>query len=270
MTDGAVEDPVQGLASLLWPTAFVVMWLAAHAAFGYLRLAGRANGPRARGAFVAVAAAALGLGIGATALLGISGTTMGFEAGYGVLALVAAGGICLATGLATALLLARWHRPWVMVVAGALLGTGVLLAAVQCVRALGLQPGPQFGQHGEALALAWPLAASGSIAGFWIALLAGGRAGAHRRLWRWVASTLVALAVVLCNALVVGAAGLEGQTGSVHEREIPAVAVSLAAAVGVPLLLAGALVDLGMRHLRPANTAIAPRKRRRLKRGPML
>lgn len=270
MNEGAVEDPMVGLASLLWPAAFVVMWLAVHVAFGYVRQAGRTTEPRARAAFIGAAAAAFGLGIGATALLGISGTTIGFEAGYAVLPLAAAGAVCLATGWVTALLLARSHRPWGMVAAGVLLGAGALLGAVQCVRALGLQPGPLFAQQPEALALAWPLGASGGIAGFWIALLAGGRAGARRQLWRWVASTLVALAVVLCDALAIGAAGLEAQTGSAHENGIPAVAASLAAAIGLPLLLGGALVDLGMRRLRPGNTAIAPRKRRRVKRGPML
>jgi hypothetical protein len=268
MNDGVVaEDPIGGFAWLLWPMAFAVAWLAVQVGLGYLRQAGRAATPRQRRAFVGAAAAAFGLGLWAAALLGISGTPISVDIGYGVRELATTGAICLMAGLGAALLLARWHRPVAVVAAGALLGAGTLLGAVGCVFALGLQPGPQFNQQREALALAWPLAASGSIAGFWIALLAGGRAGARRRLWRWVASTLVALAVVACQALAIGAADLEAQTGSLHSAEIPLSAAGLAAGIGLPTLLLAALLDLGMRRLAPANTPIAPRKRRRQRRG---
>ncbi len=223
---------------------------------------------RPRWLLAGAASVALGTGIWAAMLLGVASQDVAYELGFGVLLLLGAWLVAVAAVALPMGLMARWPNAGIVVASGLLIGIGSALAQMLVVVATGLQPGLTW--RWDALALAGPMAASGSIGGLWIAFQAGGRHGRRRRVWRWLAAAMLGFAVLVCQDLVTTAAGLERQTASTYHHEIPAVAACLVAGIGVPMLLVLMWADLKLRRelRRQARVGAptAPPRRRRVRR----
>ena len=259
MDELPAPPPLAQAAPLLMVAAFVVLLLAAHVATGYTRLSVRETRPLMRWVSRACAAVALGSGLWAAMVLGLTGEAQSYALGFN--GIEAAGAWAVAV-LATALALAPWAlgpRPVIAGVSGALLAAAALVTQMLLVRATGLQPGVTW--RAEALALAPLLAASGCIAGFWVAFIGPGQRGRLRRRWRWLAAAMLTFGVVVAQDLVLVAAGIAAQNTSEHHAALSAMKACLVAAMGAPLLMLVFEVDLSMR--RGVVAGVVPQARRR-------
>lgn len=255
MDETGVAQPLP----FLWALGFVVMTVAAHVAIGYLLKARRASSLRAAALPLAVAAAALGTGVWSAMALALSGEALPFALGYGPLLLAAAWGVAV---LAAALGLApwlRWRHAGAVLAGGLVLGAGTLLAQRLLLQSAGLEPAVP--ERLDALVLAAPMAASGAVAGLWLALLGAGQRGRHRRNWRWAAAALLAVGVSVGQELVLVSASLAARTASAQAQALPAVATTLVGGIGVPMLLIFLEADLGLRQ--PVVEGLVTKRRRR-------
>jgi NO-binding membrane sensor protein with MHYT domain len=262
------SDVFGGLGALLWALAFFIVFVAAHAALAYLRLAGREKAVPRRALLAVLSAGALGIAIWSAMVLAISGSTsglLGYDLGYYTPWLAVAAALPTLTALLAVAMVLQRPALSSVVAAGIVVGVGAMMAMGVLLESLGLQPGIAW--RLESILLALPVAGAAAVASFWISLLGGGRAGSRRRPWRWAAAALFGIGIVLGDALGVGAAGFDEQASSDHAAEVPANVAAVAAGVAVPFVLIGALVDLALRRLKPADPN-APRRRRRRMRRP--
>jgi NO-binding membrane sensor protein with MHYT domain len=268
VTDAVGASTLGQAAWLLWTAAVLVVMLGAHVALGYLRLAQRASAAKPKVWLAAAASAALGTGIWAAMLLGVASQDLAYELGFGVLLLAAAWCAAVAAAAVPMALMARWPNAGGVVASGLLIGAGAVVAQMLVVVATGLQPEQTW--RWDAIALAGPMAASGGVGGLWIAFLAGGRQGQRRRIWRWLAAAMLGFAVLACQDLVTTAAGLDRQSASTNQHEVPAVVACLVAGIGVPMALVLLWADLKVRRElgRQARLAVpaAPVRRKRMRR----
>jgi hypothetical protein len=192
-------------------------------------------------------------------VLGLSTEAQSYAIGFSV---VQAASAWAGAVLASALALAPWafgQRLAIAAASGVLLAAAALATQVLLVHSTGLQPGVTW--RAEALALAPLLAASGCIAGGWLAFIGPGQRGRVRRRWRWLAAAMMAFAVVIAQDLVLVAAGVAAQTASEHEAELPAMVACLLAGLVAPLLMLLFEVELTMR--RGVVGGVVPKARRR-------
>lgn len=259
MDELPAPPPLAQAAPLLTVVAFFVLLLAAHVATAYTRHGLREPRPPMRWVFRTAAAVALGTGLWAAMVLGLSAEAQAYAIGFSG---VGAAGAWAGAVIAAALALAPWvrvQRLAVAVASGVLLAVAALATQMLLVRATGLQPGVTW--RAEALALAPLLAASGCIAGFWLAFIGPGQRGRLRRRWRWLAAAMLAFAVVIAQDLVLVAAGIAAQTASEHHAELPAMTACLVAGLVAPLLMLLFEVELVMR--RGVVAGVVPRARRK-------
>lgn len=248
-------------AIYLWPLAALVLCLAAHVTLGYIRHGARAQHLRLRLGCLGAGTLALGAGLWAAMLLGLS-TGAAYTLGYSFWRLAAALAVALLT-MAFALAWAVLRRlPQTVVLAGLLVGAGMLATQATLVMAAGLIPGAAW--NVALLIIAFLMAPVGSAAGFWISLIGPGRDGLHRKRWRWMAVGLVAVAAVAGQELVMAAAAVSGQRGSIYVNQVPAAAACMLAGFAVPAMLLVMVADLRVR--RAARDGVtAPRRQRRLR-----
>jgi len=245
-------------AIYLWPLAAALLCLAAHVAIGYARHATRAQGMRLRLGCLAAAALALGTGLWAAMLLGMA-TAAGYALGYSLWRL-AAGWLVAQLAMLFALSWAvLWRSTPTVLLTALLVGAGMLATEATLVLAAGLVPGVNW--NIALLIVALLLAPVGSVAGFFISFVGPGREGAHRKRWRWAAAALVAMAALASQELVMAAAAVSSQRGSIHMNGVPSAVACLLAAFAVPALLLVMLFDLRARRARGAGVN-APRRRR--------
>lgn len=260
MDDGLSFGLGADAAVYLWPLAAALLWLAAHVAIGYARHGMRAQHGRLRLGCLLTAALALGTGLWAAMLLGMA-TAATYPLGYSPWRLAVGWGVAvLAMLFALAFTVLRRSTPTVVLTA-VLVGVGMLAAQATLVLAAGLVPGGNWSL--ALLIVAVLLAPVGSLAAFVITFVGPGRDGARRKRWRWAAAALVAIAAMAGQELVMAAAGVSTQRGSIHMNSgLPSAVACLVAVFVVPALLVVLAVDLRVRRDK-AEGVNAPRRRRK-------
>lgn len=231
---------------LLWLLSAVLAVLAAYVAQGWLRQGLRhARPPMAFGA-LAIAAFTWGSLVTAVAVLSIAGVALPFPVGFRtvVAPLVWVGSI-LATALALWGLLWK-QRPWMFVLAGALLAAAALPVMVATVWAAGFRPGIVWRQ--ELLIAASAMLVIGNIGALWLALSESALNGERRLLWRLSAAALMGLVTMAAQEVAALAAGLTMQVGSVFQHQTPSAVLALIAGGALPLVLVMLLIDLEVRR----------------------
>ena len=198
------------------------------------RLESRLDGP-AFGWLVG-ASVAFATGLWSAQVLGITQLNLPYTVGYHpVLSL----GVWLAAGMFSALSLAvacRRATSTRRCLAGAgLLASGIVLTQLLFLQALGLGPG--ITAPGPAAAGAWVVACLGCGSGFWLHAQARARAVRHLPAWQALSALLMAVAAVVSQGLVIGAAGLDVQTSSAWRDRVPADSMAVLVTVGSTALL---------------------------------
>ena len=121
------------------------------------------------------------------------------------------------------------------VVGAGLLASSIVLTQLLFLETLGLRPGIK--APGLAVATAWGIAFLGCGSGLWLHAEARVRAARQLPAWQALAALLVAVAVVMSQGLVVGSAGLDGQTSSVWRDRVPADSMVVLVTVGSTALV---------------------------------
>lgn len=230
---------------LLWVMAAAVALLAAHVFIGWVRRAQGLDSSRAAAGPVFLAAGALGLGLTSSMVLTMSAEGLAFPLGYRWLFVP----VLLLAPMLVCAPMAWWlarRQNWL-----ALVGCAVLIAlaaiAVQVgwILAAGLRPGIRW--NFPLVGAAAGLQALGFVAGLWLAYSDSSSAGDRKTLWRAGGSALMALTVVAGQELVVSAAGLLTQVGSIYQREASSTWLCLFAGALVPIVLALMALDVWLR-----------------------
>jgi NO-binding membrane sensor protein with MHYT domain len=260
-----MNDAVQPTDSslLLWLLAAVVAVLAAHVAQGWVYVAQRTPGLRRQWPALLASGATLGTGLCAAVLLAMSAQGLLFAIGYRALP---AAGLWLGAMLGCALLagmMAATKRAWLLLIAGTLLA--LLAAGVHFgwLWAAGFRPGIVWRREYAAAAVI--LMVVGLSAAVWLAFSDILKDSEKRTLWRLCAAALLGLGLAGGQELMIHAAGLVYQQGSVYEQQLPGAILSLVAGVLVPLVLTVMTIDLVLR--RPARRrrgdSFNPQRRRK-------
>ncbi len=226
--------------------AAVVALLSSHLFVAWIRRAqGLVLGRDALGPAL-LAAASLALGLSSSMLLALGAEGLSFQLGYRWVALPG-----LLLGAFAVLLPVAW---WLTRRQGlpALLGAGLLLGAVSLtvqlgwLQAAGFRPG-----------LRWNLPLAGgaavvSVVGYtaalWLAYSDASSSGARRTLWRLGAAMLMVITMEASQEVLIAAAGLLGQVGSIYQRELSSTWLVLAAGGAVPTVLAMLVLDVVLRN----------------------
>lgn len=246
-------------AVLLWPLAAALLWLSTHVSLGYARHGARALGLRLRLGCLAAAALALGTGLWGAMLLGMASASS-YALGYSPWRLSAAWGVALLTMLfALAWIVFRRSTPTVVLTA-LLVGAGMLAIQATLVLAAGLVPGASWSL--ALLIVALLLAPVGSVAGFLVSFVGPGRDGQQRKRWRWAAAALIAMAALAGQELVMAAASVSSQRGSIYSGGVPSAVACMLAVFMAPAMLLVMVVDLRVRRAR-GDGVDAPRRRRK-------
>jgi hypothetical protein len=230
---------------LLWLMAAAVVLLAAHVFVSWVRRAQSAAGARLRIGPVALASGALGMGLSSSMILTMSSQGLVFPLGYRWVAVPVLLLLPILLCAPAAWWLAR-RQNWL-----ALVGCSVLLAAVVIslqvgwVLAAGLKPGVRW--QFLLLGAAAGVQVMGFLASLWLAYSDASGDDDRRTLWRAGAAALLALTVVAGQELVVSAAGLLTQVGSIYQRQASATWLCLLAGALMPTVLALLSLDAWLR-----------------------
>ena len=104
------------------------------------------------------------------------------------------------------------------------------------------------------------------VAALWVAHSETGQSSARRMLWRAVGVLMMGVVLMAGEALLMFAAGVHAQLGSVYRNELPATVLCLVGGVPVALLMAALSLDLLLRrHQRSQRNMkdFSPHKRRK-------
>lgn len=265
MNETLESQAVAESSSVLWLLGLLVMFMAAHVAFGYLRRARYAALPGRRLGFCGAAALALGTGMLGAMLLGVSSQALPYGIGYRPLTLLGAWALAVAGAALTWALLLRWPRPLSVVGSGLLLAGVALGLQVLTIRSAGLRPGLVW--KPEVVVLSALLASGGYSAALWAVTLGSGRSRRSAAAWRWGAAGLLAVAVVAGQELVLAAVDMLEQRSSDFQYPLQGNVLSLLASLALPMLLLILEVDLGLRRGMSEDPAAPPRRRRRVRVG---
>jgi hypothetical protein len=234
---------------LLWLLAALVAVLSAHVAQGWVYVAQRAAGLRQRLPAGLVAGATLGTGLCSAMLLAMTAQGLLFAIGYRAWPAV---GLWLGAMLgcsALALALAASQRAWLLLLVGAMLA--LLAAGVHAgwLWAAGFRPGIVWRREFMAAAAVFMIV--GVAAAAWLSFSVILQDSERRTLWRFLAAALLGLSFAGGQELMIHAAGLVYQQGSIYEHQLPGTILSLVTGVLVPLVLTVMAIDLVLR--RPAR-----------------
>jgi hypothetical protein len=231
---------------LLWLMAAVVALLSSllfvawvRRAQGYLRSRDVA-GP------ALLAAGSLATGLSSAMVLALGAEGLAFPLGYRWLTLP----VLLFGALLGCLPAAWWltRRQNLL----ALIGAGLLISAVSLavqfgwLFAAGFRPGLRWNVPLAGGAVL--IALVGYTASMWLAYSDGSSHGARRTLWRLGASTLMVLTMVASQEVLITAAGLFAQVGSIYKGEMSSTWLALAAGAVVPTLMSLMLLDVVLRN----------------------
>lgn len=263
-----MTDPIDtDFSPLLWTLGLLVAGLAWHLSNGWLRVAQRGPTLCAQWPALLLAGGTLGLGLNAALVLGLQAQPMGFALGF--MGLGSAGLLLLGwAGCAPVVMLpASGTRAWQLLLSGASLAVLALALQVGWVLAAGFRPGVVW-RH-EVLAGAGVVQAMGLMLARWLAFSAASEASPRRAAWRGAGALLGGATVMAGLQLVVLAAGLDAQNGSLYEHQLPGTVLSVVAGVLVPLVMGAMVLDLWLRRLqrpRRGEAELQPRRRRKRRR----
>ncbi len=252
---------------LLWLVAAAVAVLAAHVAQGWVLQAQRAesNVVRQQWRALLLAGLTLGTGICAAMLLATSAQGLMFPIGYKTLP---AAGLWLGA-MAGCLPIVAWaaatQRGWLLALSGVALAALAGGLDIGWLWAAGFRPGiiwrPTF------LAAGFVALIVGLTAASWMAYSGFAKGSSRPALWRLGAALLTGLTLAGGQELLIFAAGLPYQQGSIYQAYVPLNVLSLVAGVLVPLVLTVMTVDLLLRRpskrRRGSSQEFNPRRRRK-------
>jgi NO-binding membrane sensor protein with MHYT domain len=229
---------------LLWALGAFIALLTAHVAMGSVRNSQYLHGFR-RWSLLVLAALVFASGICVASSLGLTGESFPFPLGYQRLVVL---GLWLGAA-AACLLIFAWPSLWPGLVAsvgaGILLGLVVGAVHVGFVTAVGFRPGVRW--RNELLGLGGLILVFGFAAA--VAMIVPGLDSRNRRRWwRFAGAGAMALTSMAGQAMVIAAAGLQTQVGSIYRNELPASMLSLVGGGIVPLVLLILAVDLELRR----------------------
>ena len=213
----------------------VLAFLAAFAMLDLVkRLESRLDGPAF--GWLAGASVAFATGLWSAQVVGIDQLNLPYALGYhpGLSVsvwLVAA----MFSSLSLAVACRRTTAAGRCLVGAGLLATGMVVAQVLFVEALGLRPG--ITGPGPAVGAAWLVAGLGCGCGLWLHAEVRIRAPRHLMAGQALSALLLASAIVVSQGLVLGAAGLDAQTSSTWRDRVPADSMAVLVTVGSIALL---------------------------------
>ncbi len=231
---------------LLWVMAAVVALLSSHLFIAWIRRSqGLVHGRDAIGPSL-LASASLSVGLSSSMLLALGAEGLSFQLGYRWLAPPV-----LLLGAFVALWPAAWwltrrQNLLALVGSGLLLGAVALVVQLGWVHAAGFRPGLRWNMPlagGAAL-----VSVVGYTAALWLAYSDASSSGARRTLWRLGAATLMVITMEASQEVLIAAAGLLGQVGSIYQRELPSTWLVLAAGGVVPTVMAMLVLDVVLRN----------------------
>lgn len=252
---------------LLWLVAAAVAVLASHVAQGWVLQAQRAesNVIKQQWRALLLAGTTLGTGICAAMLLASSAQGLMFPIGYKPLPVAGLWvGAMLGCLPIVAWAAAASQRGWLVALSGAALA--LLAGGIEFgwLWAAGFRPGivwrPTF------VAAAVVALVVGLSAASWIAYSGFAKGSSRPALWRLGAALLTGLTLAGGQELLIYAAGLPYQQGSIYQTYVPLNVLSLVAGVLVPLVLTVMTVDLLLRRpsrRRRGSSEFNPRRRRK-------
>lgn len=231
---------------LLWLMAAVVALLSSHLFVSWIRRAQGYLRSRDVAGPALLSAGSLAIGLSSAMVLALGAEALAFPLGYQWLALpVLLVGALLGCLPASWWLTRRQNLP-------ALIGAGLLISAVSLavqtgwILAAGFRPGPRWNlplASGAAV-----VAVVGYTASMWLAYSDGSSHGARRTLWRLGASALMVLTMVASQEVLITAAGLGAQVGSIYQRELSSTWLALGAGALVPTLMSLMVLDVVLRN----------------------
>ncbi|MEO5732310.1 MAG: hypothetical protein ABIN96_13770 [Rubrivivax sp.] len=232
---------------LLLILASVVVALMAHVGFGYLRrlrLSPGLQGLRSQWLPIALVAAVLGTGLCASMVLALGAEALKFPIGYAAmwapLLWLAA---CLACLPVVVLVIAGAGSIWLWL-GGAVVGALATLVQAGWVEAIGFRPGVLWNTELQVLAALVQVAAWS--AAFWLALSAFTAEDERALTWRGTAVLLLVLATAGAQEVLITAAGLSAQVGSVYAQQVSGAWLCVFAGSVVPVLFAFLAVGLAL------------------------
>lgn len=256
-------DPSGDFSILLWMMAALAAMLTSHVTLGWIQQAQRRPSLAKSWRAQLLASTTLGTGVSATAVIALSAEGLPYALGYGSVA----GPVLWLGAMIGSLSLVFWlthnQRWW------SVLGTGLLLAglagAVQVgwIWAAGFRPGVIWRLSFAGTATA--VMVVGFICGLWVTSSERDSNGESRREWRLGGAVLCGLALLAGQLLLIAAADLGTQKGSVYRYQIPSNLLSLACSVLVPLTLAVMALDLSLRRRQrqQRRSTFSPQRRRK-------
>jgi hypothetical protein len=231
---------------LLWLMAAVVALLSSHLFVAWIRRAQGLVHARDRLGPALLAAFALAVGLSSAMVLALGAEGFPFRLGFRWLALPLLVGLGFAICLPAAWWLTRRQNLSALLGAGTLLTAASLAVQLGWLQAAGFRPGlrwePALAGGAAAVALV------GYTAAMWLAYSDGSGHGARRTLWRLGAATLMLLTTLASQEVLLTAAGLTAQMGSVYQNEMPALWLALGAGAVVPTAMALLVLDVVLRN----------------------
>jgi hypothetical protein len=256
---------------MLWLLASAVALASSFVAHGWMRQVHRAPVPSKAWGGQLLAALALGTGLCASFVIELASQGLRFAVGYQTTAAAllwaqAVGGCLLAF-----ILLARFPGWPTYIAAGVLVAGTALGVQTGWVQAADFRPGIEW--NGALLWASGAIMVMGLVCAYALAHVQTALSSAGRMGWRIAANVVAALSVVAGQELVVSAARLGMQTGSVYASQLSSPMLTLVSGAAVPFVLMVVGVDLFLRRevkrhrSRDAGAALADdRPRRRKKR----
>ncbi|MBL8341779.1 MAG: hypothetical protein JNL30_09955 [Rubrivivax sp.] len=232
---------------MLWALAALIVCLGAHVMLGWMRQAQEEwEWDFGRLRQVAISGATFGTALSVAIPLGLGGEALSYPIGYQPAWAV---GLWLgAMVLVTLLALVPVWREESASATGAGILLGLLISALQVgwVLAVGFRPGVQW--NVAFLGAGALVSAAGTGTAMAMAFPYGARARSYRYSWRIAAAGLVGLSFLAGFSLVLFAADLPSQIGSVYRYELPGGMLSLFGGALVPIVLALMTMDLETRR----------------------
>ncbi|MBI5718570.1 MAG: hypothetical protein HZC37_12880 [Burkholderiales bacterium] len=232
---------------LMWALAALIVWMAAHVMLGWMRQAQEEwEWDLGRFRQVAIGAVTFGTALSVGIPLGLAGEALSFPIGYHPLAAL---GLWFSTVLVTTLLalVPVWREEGASAAgAGVLLGLLMTALQVAWILAVGFRPGIQW--DAVFIGAAALVSAAGTGTAMAIAFPYGDRSRSYSYSWRIAAAGLIGLSFLAGYALLLFAADLPTQIGSVYRHELPGTAISLLGGGLLPIILLLMVMDLETRR----------------------
>jgi len=231
----------------MWALSALIVWMAAHVMLGWMRQAQEEwewDLGRLRQVFIG--GATFGTALSVAIPLGLAGEALSFPIGYDPLGAL---GLWLGTmaGVTLLALVPVWREEGASAAgAGLLLGVAMTGLQVAWILAVGFRPGIQW--DGVFIAAAAVVSAAGCGTAMAVAFPYGGRARTYSYSWRIAAAGLIGLSFLAGYALLLFAADLPTQIGSVYRHELPGSAISLLGGGLTPIILLLMVMDLETRR----------------------